>query len=502
MNAPALQAPRLDIAIDGAPAPRALATAVSLVLVRGALGSPAVAEVDFIAPSVELPPLGAVIRLAVAGTTLFEGRIAALVVEHQPAGAPVHRLRAYDALEPLRHRMRFRRLDDISAEAIAAELAAELGLASRADHSATAVPAMLQAGESDLEFLCDAAARDGLYPVVEDGTLHLINLASSGDAVTLRLGQELFSATLSLSQERALGKVSVAGWSPTTLEPQTATQGLARQDAEEMRDVGLSDATALLPGSREKPLADRLAETAAEAGSAAQAQFDRAAAFDAVAEGLCQGNPELRPGRPVVLEGVAEAMAGRYVLATVTHRFASTGFTTEFSTRIPKLHARPRQPVVTLGRVASIDDPSDSGRCRVTLPGYGDIEAGWLQTMVAGAGKRKGLAALPEPGDDVLAVFPDGDLAHGFVLGGLWGTRRLPPGLGGAADRPVVLRSGNGQELQLSGKGGVARLSANGGSLLELTPGRTRLAAASDLVIEAPGKRITIRADAIDFVRG
>ena len=40
-----------------------------------------------------------------------------------------------------------------------------------------------------------------------------------------------------------------------------------------------------------------------------------------------------------------------------------------------------------------------------------------------------------------------------------------------------------------------------GGNYLELTPGGVRLHAATDLTLEAPGRRVLVRGRAIDFER-
>jgi phage baseplate assembly protein gpV len=185
------------------------------------------------------------------------------------------------------------------------------------------------------------------------------------------------------------------------------------------------------------------------------------------------------------------------------HRFETgTGYVTEFATLPPERPVRACGPVVTVGTVLAIDDPDGLGRCRVKLGGFGDAETGWLQVLVPGAGAAKGLAALPDPEDAVLVLFPEGDPARGFVLGGLYGEKRLPRGLGVKAARPFVLRTAGGQGLELGASAALARLSTKSGSLLELLPSRARLAAATDLVIEAPGRTITIRADAIKLERG
>jgi phage baseplate assembly protein V len=488
MNEPLQRHQRLTVTVGG-PLAAELNRSVTMALVRSALGVPSVAEVDFAEPAGtagDAIQIGADVRLEVGGVELFAGRVAAVEVEHHPSRGRTLRLRAYDPLEKLRQRGRTRRLDDTSVEAIAAELAGECGLAAGASRSGLQIASAIQRGESDLEFLTDLASREGLYPIVADGTLSLASLDGEGDEVELRLGQGLVAVRATRSAERVWESVSVGGWNPATLE---AAPGESTGPAE--------------TGAGERFIADRLVDNAGESRALGDAELGRGGQSERVAEGSCVGDPALRPGRIVRLAGVGEAYEGRYVLTSVLHRFdAATGYTVEFSTRPPTVRARPRDAVVTLGRVTSIADPNKRGRCKVSLPGFGDLEAGWLQVMVPGAGKRKGVTALPETGDDVLAVFPEGDLAHGFVLGGLYGTRSLPPGLNAAQDRPFVIRTGNGQTLELAGKGGWARLSTAAGSLLEFTGKQARLAAASDLVIEAPGKRILIRAASVDFEKG
>jgi uncharacterized protein len=52
------------------------------------------------------------------------------------------------------------------------------------------------------------------------------------------------------------------------------------------------------------------------------------------AEGLCSGDPRLRAGKVVKVEGLGERFSGNYYLTSVEHRFAlSKGYRTSFSAR-------------------------------------------------------------------------------------------------------------------------------------------------------------------------
>ena len=81
-----------------------------------------------------------------------------------------------------------------------------------------------------------------------------------------------------------------------------------------------------------------------------------------------------------------------------------------------------------------------------------------MPVLAIGAGANKGISVLPEIGDDVLVLLPDGDAAHGIVLGGLYGARK-PPGLRPASGaRTFTMRTPAGQVLTLDGVQSIARI--------------------------------------------
>jgi uncharacterized protein involved in type VI secretion and phage assembly len=382
---------------------------------------------------------------------------------------------------------------------LAAELAGEIGITFAETRTSPDRELVIQRGESDFDLLADLAAAAGLYPYFDGNFLKLIGLEGEGDEIALSLGRTLVAARLRVSNERSIARAEARSWLTTTLARFTATAGLASQDEFELRDVGLS--TGASPA--EQLILNALADTEAATRALAQASMDQAAAGEATVEGVAVGNPDLRPGRAIGISGVAAVVSGRYVITQALHRFDATGgYRTEFASPPPARAARPSWPMLSIGQVTATADPDAYGRCRVKLPALADVETGWLQVVLSGAGAGKGIVALPEIGDDVLVVFPDGDPARGIVLGGLYGHKPMPRGVRGRRNRPFVLRTVAGQALELSSDSALAKLSNSRGSLVELTPGGMRVAAAGDLVVEAPGKTITIRAAAVNFERG
>ena len=501
MTVPLVFRPALLIEIAGQRIAGPHAQSLSAVLVRQALAAASVAELDFANPdakTVEGMRHGEALKLFDAERkVIFAGEICGIEHVHDGSNGHTLRVRAYDRLQRLRTKRRVRAISKTSAAALAAELASEIECGSAVARTTPERELVIQQGESDLDLLADLAADAGAYPYLHDDTLHLIGLDGVGDPVSLALGRTLYSVRATLSNERALGRSETFAWTPRTNDRVRADTAQANQDAAELRNVNLRAQAA------ERLVLNAVVDGENEARALAQADMDWAAGHEAAVTGAAQGRAELRPGQVVQIEGVAADVAGRYVIAEALHRFdATSGYMTEFSTVPPKRPARQRNAVYSIGEVSDTNDPEGLGRCRVKLPAFSSVESGWMPVLISGAGKGKGLIALPETGDEVLVTFPNGDAAHGIILGGLFGRKRMPRGAARRRARPFVLRTGGGQCLELSAEGGLARLSTSIGSLLELTHATTRLASATDLIIEAPGRKITIRAAAVNFERG
>ena len=191
------------------------------------------------------------------------------------------------------------------------------------------------------------------------------------------------------------------------------------------------------------------------------------------------------------------------MLTEVVHTVDGSGHLTRFSTAPPPSPTRVPAggAVVTLGVVTSVDDPDQRGRVRVRLPGYGDLDAGWLAVLCPGAGRDKGIVALPDPDDTVLLALPGGEPVSGVVLGSLFGVV-APYDTGVAEGRAGrwSVRTGGGQTIVVDDAARTVRLATDAGSFLELTPELATLHAASDLVLSAPGRAMVVRARSVDFL--
>ena len=209
-----------------------------------------------------------------------------------------------------------------------------------------------------------------------------------------------------------------------------------------------------------------------------------------------------------------------YVLTTCEHRIdQASGYITEVTNELPPPTAPRRGAEATLAVVKDVDDPEHRARVKVALSAYEGVETHWFPVVLPGAGADKGLVVLPNVGDTVVVLLPGGDGAHGIVLGGLYPDTRVPDdGVHRGSVKRFHWTSRAGHNITIDDGDSSLKVETASGDRLELTPDHTRLTNADgsfidlgvdevrlhanrNLVMEAPGKGIRIRADRIDFER-
>ncbi len=442
------------------------------------------------------PAPGDALRVELGGrrTALFVGEVT--VVEHS-YGADLSqeiRVRAYDALHRLRKRQFTRLHQDVDLAGLARTLCEGTGL--QVTGGGMRLGQVYQCARSDLGLLVEQSARVGVYPVVDGDALRLTTLAGEGEPVELELGSSLHSAEVELSQEPAYLGARTAGWHSGDAE---ALEGSA-SGSDAKAGVSADPALASVGAGGDLLRGNEAFASDAAAHELAQAELDVRMAGQVSAVFVADGDPLLRAGGRVRVRGLASSLEGTYTVASAAHRLDSNGYETTITTRPPETPP-PRQPdVFTLGVVADVDDPEERGRVRVRLPAYPPLESGWAPVLSGAAGPGKGLVLPPAPGDTVLVLLPATDPAQAIVLGGLYGRERTPDaGVNTARESRYTFRSSDGQQLVLDGGARTLSFTDGHGSTVELGPEKLRITAATDLLLEAPGKAMRIRAKTVDF---
>lgn len=460
-------------------------------------------------------------RLGRAEAPLFDGEIVEL--EPEFAGAsPRLLVRAFNRLHRLARGRHARAFTDTSDAEIARRFADEVGLRAKVGPAANrAQPYLLQANESNLALLQRRAAALGYLLYVEGETLCCVPPNSEGPHLRLTWGDNLQEFRPRLTTVEQVSTVTVRGWDLLGKRP---VWGQAR-DSAIAPVVGGGRSGGELAERAHNVNAELLVSTVVvgnqtSADILAQALADRRGARFVEAEGLCRGTPTLVAGVTAEIRAVGERFGGSYFVTTARHSGNASGaYETSFhvsgltpATLLSLLAPEPEAgPALGLAVavVADNSDPAGMGRVRLAFPWLNpDVASAWARVASAGAGDQRGLAFIPEVGDEVLVGFEMGDIQYPYVLGGLWnGIDRPPPSAGGGGDGAVqrrVIRSRTGHEIILDegGNGGVTIRDRRGNTII-LNSGEDSLTveAVSDLILRAGGA-LTIEAEGAVSITG
>ena len=387
--------------------------------------------------------LGATLDVSFTGpagsspASVFSGEIASLEPEFDHHEA-VLVVRGYDRSHRLHRTRKTAAYQQMSYSAIAQRVAGANGLTGSVQSTGAAPAFVQQSNETDWEFLWRLADEVG-YDVRVDGRKLEFRpagtIAAGGAPVTVTWGATLLAFRPRATAVQQVESVTVRGWDPATKQPIEATKTPAPSGA----DIGLERATAASAlGGGTAVVADRPIRTSGEANALAASVADRLGETFVEAEGTAVGDPALKAGAKVEVEGVGSSFGGTYTLSAATHLLRSgRGYETRFAVTgragrsmldlASPAPARPWRHGVVVGIVTNNSDPDALGRVRVRYPVLGaDHEGWWARIAAPAAGTRRGVLMMPQPGDEVLLGFEHDDEAHPYVLGSVWNGTAKP----------------------------------------------------------------------------
>ncbi|MGI8633133.1 MAG: VgrG-related protein [Solirubrobacterales bacterium] len=437
-------------------------------------------------------------------TSLIKGQITTSEPEFGPEGA-ILAARGYDHAHSLNRTRRSETFQNVTADDVARKVADRAGLRTGTiDDAGVAHDFVQQSSETDWELLLRLAAAIDFEVVVEDRALHFRRASGSdrGQAPTLRWGERLRSFSPRITGVAQVDEVLVRGWDP---QGKQAISASAR--AEELSaEIGVTrDELVSSLGGGTVTVADRPVSTQAEADALARSVAAQLGNAFVEAQGVTDGDPGLRAGRQVTIDGVGAKFGGTYTLSATTHLFrGSKGYQTSFQItgRTPRglldlMSQAPRRkwaegPVV--GVVTQNQDPDGLGRVRVKYPELGDENEGWWARLASpSAGSGRGLLMMPVVGEEVLLCFEHGDVRRPYVLGSLWNGKEKPEALA-QTDGSFALRSDEKVVIESTGDFSVS--SDSGDVSVSSDSGKVSVSAGTDVVIEAQTS-VTIKAPSL-----
>jgi phage protein D len=207
--------------------------------------------------------------------------------------------------------------------------------------------------------------------------------------------------------------------------------------------------------------------TQAQVQHASEALAHDVAGSSAELEVTVTGNPSLRPGQPVAVNGAGFPFEGQYTITDARHIFASgrqyvtrigvsgRQFRSLYGLTAGGTNPAPELPGVVIAQVSNVRDPLKMGRVKLKFPWLSaTYESDWCRVAQLG-GVRGGGLILPDVEDEVLVAFDRGSLEHPYVLAGLYNGKDSPTKQSSGLE-PVDATSGRVNWRSVASRGGHA----------------------------------------------
>ena len=403
------------------------------------------------------------------------------------------------------------------------------GLAGNIEPGTIKQSSVMQSNTSDWEFMLSRAASLGLLVVPDDGKINLIKPSDKGEPViSLVHGSTVVDFEAELDSKDQYPKVEAQGVSPTGLSTVTSSssplQELGNIAGEALAKVlGIESFGLRHGGQRKKEELQAWADSTMLKSRLAKVK----------GRAKFKGFGAVKPGDVVGLGGVGQRFAGNAIVTSTQQVFQPDSWTTtaEFGldqggwgggagggsgggsgSGLSNVLDQASELIksVTGLRTGTVIS-SGATNIKVSIPIVGAIPGGGnARHAVLHAGRNRGSYWQPEPGDEVVLGFLNGDPREPVVLGSLYGGGSIPPTpMGGAPNRfkgfvtksnlrvafddtkkVVVISTPDGNQLELNDTGNTVTLKdskGNGNRIVLHNKGLT-IESDKDITIKAKGK--------------
>jgi phage protein D len=266
---------------------------------------------------------------------LFSGEITGLEPTFPENGPPTLTVRGYDRRHRMMRERKTRSFINLKDSDIATQLAGAAGLKPQIDDTKVVLPYVLQHGQTDLEFLLSRARRID-HEVVVDGRslIYRPHKIKDSAVLTLRREIELLEFRPRMTTMGQVQELVVRGWNAKDKKEFVARAGVGDEPA--LMNGKKSGAASVQPifGASGSTIVRAPVQSQEEADQIARQRFSEMALGYIKGDGICIGEPLLRAGVIVKIEGLGARFSGLYYVTATEQSFSiAKGYRTRFAVR-------------------------------------------------------------------------------------------------------------------------------------------------------------------------
>lgn len=263
-------------------------------------------------------------------TEIFRGKITGLEGRFPQDGPPDLVVLAEDALQTARMKRRTKNWDSTTLNDIAQQVATNLGLTPVLAGLDTNIGDQQQFNESDLHFLRRLLARYDADVQVVGTELHASPISQAQrNSIEIDLNSQLREVRVLADLSHQVTQISATGWDYTQgqrISVTSSTSSFGPGSGQAGKDW-MQQAL----GARTEQIAQYIALTSQEAQALVDTEFSERNRSFVVAHGVSEGNPNLRVGTYLKLNGLGQRFSNTYYTTATTHHFdTQSGYETRF----------------------------------------------------------------------------------------------------------------------------------------------------------------------------
>jgi len=365
---------------------------------------------------------------------IFDGIVLAVDADFGHGGITLG-IRAYDRGHKLMRNRKVRVFLKKTTSDAVKQILSENGFRPKVESTRDPQDWFQQDNETDWDFIWRMARKVDYWLLIEGSDASFVKAGNAQATIDLNWPETIAAFHPRVTGAQQVASVTARAWDPKakqvlgtnkTTPVQHALIGLERKKVS--NDLGGGNIH--VSGSS--------ATSQGEVDALAQATLDRIANAYVEAEAHVMGNPAIKAGVKLKISGVGQQFSGTYLVGTVRHSLQGGG---AFDTHVSTATATPSSLAamaggngrakfgdqLVIGIVTNNNDPEQMGRVKVKFPALDDsLESEWMRIATPSAGAGRGLLMLPQPDEEVLVGFENGDTRRGYVLGSLFNGKDKP----------------------------------------------------------------------------